>query len=743
MTESFRRSVGRNGPLVDPTLLLGLGLPALGESSQTTASSEAAWRQAIQFAARGEFGPAADAIGKMAETGGLIRDVRTWLDEYQHQQDARKEQDRVELERYVRYAKERMERKEYPLALDQVLRAVDVAADRETVLNSDWMRGLVDESLKYADELREKRDWRGAWHVYADLGVLYEREPRYRKLENEVLTHLRLDTLFGEKSHWQERVENVQWRDAEYALELVGLAYVEPPDFKAVTEAGLEQVLLLTESKSARDRFEGLANDNDRADFKARVQELLDQVRQSPAIDRAECARRFRRVVKKIGPETVRLPEEVVVHELMRGATEALDDFTTIIWPQETDEFDKHTRGDFIGVGISIIKNQLDEVEVVTPLEDTPAYYAGIQAGDIITHVDGTSLKDLSVNKVVDTITGPQDTHVTLAIRRGEQVLEFPLVRKKVKIQSVKGWERKPDGKWNFWRDRDQGIAYLRVTNFQRNTVEDLQNAVSELRPNGLNGIILDLRWNPGGLLDSAWQMSSLFLKKGQDIVKTKGRNQGEDQELHATSDGPYADVPLVVLVNDDSASATEIVSGAIRDNARGRVIGDRTNGKFSVQNLIPLSSSSAKLKITTARYYIPSGVSLHRTPTSTTWGVEPNVPIRLSRWEEYNAYQLRRDAEMLGPKKTKDDKDSENQTAAADAESAKDQDGDDEKTAEAQEEAENKLPPLEQPDKNDRPLVDPQVDTALLVLRAKLLADKPAAVAAAENRKEEKSAQP
>ncbi len=718
-------------------------------AAEQAAKPDDLWRRSVELVTKGDFCAAAETMHQVPAGGQLVDRVRNWLDDYRSRIADRKIADRAEFDRYVEYAKARVERKEYSKALDWSLLAADVAENREDFLRSDWLGRLVNDSLAKADELRQKRDWRGAWHIYADLVALYERETRYAKLEREALTHLRLDTMFGEESHWQERIEKVEWKDAEAALECIGLYYVETPDFKKVCESGLEQLLLLCDSESAQKAFDGLKNEDDRRDFKTRIQENLDQVRAAPSIDRRACVERFRRAVQKINKETVRLPEELVVSELVRGALDPLDDFTTVIWPQDIEEFDKHTRGDFVGVGISIIKNKLNEIEVVTPLEDTPAFRHGVQAGDIITKVDGSTIKDFSLNKVVNTITGLKDTPVTLTIRRGDEEIEFPLVRDQIKIQSVKGWERKSDGSWNHWIDADSKVGYVRITNFQKNTAEDLANAMSELEAKGLRGLVLDLRWNPGGLLDSAWQVSSLFLNKGDKVVSTKGRNQGEDQSLTVPGDGPYSDVPLVVLVDEGSASASEIVSGAIRDNQRGAVVGERTFGKFSVQNLIPLSASNAKLKITTARYYLPSGASLHREPTSQTWGVEPQIPIRLARWERINAWQLRRDADLLGPPKPPAKKDEVAKSAeptidpltgdeidlqkrdGEDAASAKDSKTAEEgKTAEA---TEPELPPLEQPDENTRPKSDPQVDTALLFLRVKLLGIRHPTLATAE----------
>ena len=423
------------------------------------------WRRGIELVSKGDFKHAAEMVQQIPG-GGFMDRIRTWLGEYQTKQSARKEMDRADFEKFVGYAKARIERKEYALALDKSLLAADVSEDREAFLRSDWLQQLANDSLAKADELRKKNDWKGAWHIYFDLGELYEREPRYKKMEHEVLTHLRLDTMFNEESNWRERIEKVEWKDAESALECIGLYYVEVPDFKVLTERGLEQLLLLADSQSAQKAFEGLRNDDDRRDFKARIQENLDQVRAAPALDRRACVERFRRAVQKINKETIRLPEELIVSELMRGALEPLDDFTTIIWPQDVEEFDKHTRGDFIGVGISIIKNRVGEIEVVTPLEDTPAFRHGVQAGDIITKVDGAEIKSFSLTKVVDTITGLPDTPVTLTIRRGDSEIEFPLVRSRVKIQSVKGWQRRPDSTWNHWADEENKIGYVRITNF-------------------------------------------------------------------------------------------------------------------------------------------------------------------------------------------------------------------------------------------------------------------------------------
>jgi len=742
-------------------LAVSAGRTALGSDTDQIRplSPDELWRRSIDLVGKGDFRTASDYVRQIDEGGSVTERVRSWLQEYETQQAQRRELDRQDFDKYVGYAQARIGRKEYRYALDWALMANDCAPDHEAFLKSDWLQSLVNDALAKAEEYRKEADWRKCWHIYSALAVLYEHEPRYQELEAEVETLLRLDFLFDEKNDWQERLEKVQWADADEALEHIEAWYVEPPDFKKIAESGLRQLLLLAESKAAQKTFEGLGNEFDRKDFEDRVRERLEQVRVAPTLSRRETAEIFERVVKKINDQTVRLPRELVVSELMRGGLEPLDEYTSIIWPLAADEFDKHTRGDFIGVGISIIKNRLDEIEVVTPLEDTPAYEAGVQAGDIIVKVDGNSLEGYSLNKVVDTITGPKDTQVTLTIRRDSDELDFTLRRDKVKIQSVKGVDRLESERWNHWLDKDLGVGYIRILNFQRNTVEDVKNVLSELEAGGLRGLVLDLRGNPGGLLDTAYQISSLFLDKEDNVVSTRGRNRSENQDFDAYTNGPWSDLPMTILVDEGSASASEIVAGAVRDNQHGVVVGETTFGKFSVQNLIPLRRSRAKLKLTTARYYLPSGVSLHRTPTSEKWGVEPDIPVKLVQKERINLWKMRREAERIGPAKQNLAEATEDQApslleappeTAAEAgvggPPAPDEtdpvDGMGELFADESDDGE-KLPPLEQPDENNRPMDDPQLDTALLLMRVKLLAEQHPTLAHADARTTPAEARP
>jgi len=209
------------------------------------------WQRGVALINEGKFSQAAEALAKVGEEDELGGKVSKWLKDFRAQQEQRREMDQADLKKYARYAQERMERKEYALALDWVFRCADVAADRDAFLATDWLQALTNLALEKAETLREKRDWLGAWRLYSDLGAIFDKEPRYRKLEREAQTHYRLDVIFEEGSHWEESLEKVRWEDARAALESIALHYVEPADFKAMCESALGQALILAESKSA------------------------------------------------------------------------------------------------------------------------------------------------------------------------------------------------------------------------------------------------------------------------------------------------------------------------------------------------------------------------------------------------------------------------------------------------------------------------------------------------------------
>jgi carboxyl-terminal processing protease len=317
--------------------------------------------------------------------------------------------------------------------------------------------------------------------------------------------------------------------------------------------------------------------------------------------------------------------------KLREGAIEGmlgeLDPFTVYVPPARHEEFERLLEGSFKGVGIQL--NQLDngDVEVVTPIDGSPAFKAGVMAGDIITKVNGEPIQSLRLPDVIKKIGGPLGTEVTLTVRHvpgNEETLT--MTRQEIVLPTIKGYERRADNGWDFYVCDDPKIAYIRITQFTEDTHAKLRAAIEPLLSEGMQGLILDVRFNPGGRLEEAEQVVDLFLEKGT-IVSIKGRARAERvREASAPGTLPY--FPMIVLVNEHAASASEIVAGSLMDNKRALVLGTRTYGKGSVQEVIPLDSKSGELKLTVAYYYLPSGRLVHRKKDATDWGVEPQIDV-------------------------------------------------------------------------------------------------------------------
>jgi carboxyl-terminal processing protease len=211
------------------------------------------------------------------------------------------------------------------------------------------------------------------------------------------------------------------------------------------------------------------------------------------------------------------------------------------------------------------------------------------------------------------------------------------MTREEIVMPVIKGWERKADNSWDYFVDKDPKIAYIRITQFTSDTADNLREAVTPLLQQGLQGLVLDLRFNPGGRLEEAIKVVDMFVSKGV-IVSTKGRNRAE-RSVSATEAGTLPNFPMIVLVNEHSASASEIVAGSLQDNHRAVVVGERSYGKGSVQEVIPLDSKGGELKLTVAYYYLPSGRLVHRKKDATDWGVNPTIPVSVDQATEAKIY--------------------------------------------------------------------------------------------------------
>ncbi len=316
------------------------------------------------------------------------------------------------------------------------------------------------------------------------------------------------------------------------------------------------------------------------------------------------------------------VPSEKIYEGAAKGMLSALDPFSEYFSPDEYKELQIDTTGEFGGLGIEI---SIEDtwLTVVTPIEDTPAFRAGIQAGDRVTEIDGETTEGFTTTMAVKKLRGKPGTKVTLTVyhKAGMAPEKIDITRDIIKLKSVKGAK---------FVDADKTIGYIRVTAFQEDTTASFEKAARDLIAQGAKGLIVDLRFNGGGLLDEAIGLVDLFLADGV-IVSTRGRLEKENKVFRAKKDGTLPDLPLAVLVNDSSASASEIFSGAIRDHHRGVLVGSRTYGKGSVQTIIPLDDDQAAVKLTTAKYYTPSGECIHHEKGAKKWGIEPDIKIELT----------------------------------------------------------------------------------------------------------------
>jgi len=350
-----------------------------------------------------------------------------------------------------------------------------------------------------------------------------------------------------------------------------------------------------------------------------------------------------------------------LVENMIQGGLEKLDPHSGFINADELKQFQQRTRGKFGGVGIRLgVDPRSGRFMVESPLPGTPAYNAGVMAGDFILKIDGKAIDDWTLQKVVEHIQGDPNTDVTLTVLHegAKEPVDLKMTRAEIRIESVMGDTRDKINleEWNFWVDRESKIAYVRVTEFTGTTVQELTRIVDGLQKAGLNGLIVDLRTNPGGLLEAAVDAASLFLQEGKTVVTTKGRGGVVEKEYKAkikSNMKPGTYYPITVLINRNSASASEILAAALQDHARAVVIGERTYGKGSVQVLIEMEEGTTALKLTTASYWRPSGRNIHRFPDSKEeddWGVKPSkgFEIKLTDAERIEYFKWRRERDIL-----------------------------------------------------------------------------------------------
>ncbi len=351
---------------------------------------------------------------------------------------------------------------------------------------------------------------------------------------------------------------------------------------------------------------------------------VFDARAQAAAADTYRQLSLFGDVFERVRADYVEKPDDGKLVELaINGMLAGLDPHSSYMDIKSFRDMQVQTRGEFGGLGIEVTMED-GLIKVVAPIDETPAAKAGIMANDIITHLDEEPVQGLTLNQAVEKMRGPVNTKIKLKVMRkgGDKPLEVSITRDIIRVRSVRS------------RMEGDDIGFVRVTQFNEQTTEALKKSVADLAAQSgdkLKGFVVDLRNNPGGLLDQAISVSDAFLEKGE-IVSTRGRNAEETQRFNARSGDLTKSKPVIVLINGGSASASEIVAGALQDHRRATVIGTRSFGKGSVQTIIPLGSGNGALRLTTARYFTPSGRSIQAK------GISPDIEVLQEIPEELKA---------------------------------------------------------------------------------------------------------
>lgn len=548
---------------------------------------------------------------------------------------------------------------------------------------------LINEAITRADAAARQAESAGEWlkasELFYRLHVLFDIDKRYQSEIDRLSRRLEMVRLYAPEHYWSMRNErrleagesalppyNAMGDSYEeklagldkwviiQSISIAGTRHVDGQAIRQMINAGIEGVETMVTTSDLAETFTGLKDTMATQAFLKNLDAIREQWRQpKDRLDQRDLGRLMDELTE-LSEQTIGIPKEAVLHEFGNGAMTVLDDYSTIIWPDQVRRFERNTQGEFVGIGVSIQYDELMQIKVATPLEGSPAQRAGVRTDDVIVSVNGDSTTGFTLDQAVDVITGPKNTKVTIGVEReenGETVgKEFTIVRSVIKLGSVKGWKRSGAGEddWNWFVDPDSGIGYVRLSQFTASTAEDLDLAINEMTKQGLRGLVLDLRFNPGGLLDQAVDVVGEFVPSGVVVTTEDANGALTATERIKQGSGRLGDIPVAVLVNPGSASASEIVAGALQDYAaRGQidaiVIGQRSFGKGSVQNAWPLNTKArALLKVTTQYYRLPNGRLIHRRPGLTEWGIEPDLAVDMLPSQNQEALTLRRDADVL-----------------------------------------------------------------------------------------------
>ena len=455
------------------------------------------------------------------------------------------------------------------------------------------------------------RNWSAAIEVYRDALERWPSRVEFSRRLRLCEIHFKLHRRYTDTSFRQVLLPIPLAQAAELydeVLERIQTNYVDPVPLEPLVRHGLDNLeVALRDPAFLQTNAPAVASE--RVSW---LRETLRQYRANLAIPDRAAAVRMALACSELARQAIGTAGSPIVLEFTCGACDALDDFTSYLTPDKLEDLYAMIDGNFVGLGIEL-KVDKAGLRLIGVIRGGPAWEAGLQPGDVIVEVGGLSLKGLSLDEAANRLQGAEGTTVALVVRRRGGALEtFRLVRRHVDVESVTRVKVV---------DPAAGIGYLRLSGFQKSSAEELDQAIAALSRQNMSVLVIDLRGNPGGLLNVAVEIAERFVDAGL-IVSTRGRAQGQTQMLTANGRARWR-MPLYILVDHDSASASEILAGALQDHQRATIIGTRTYGKGSVQSIFSLRSAPAGLKLTTAKFYSP------RNRPYNEQGVQPDVPVQ------------------------------------------------------------------------------------------------------------------
>ncbi len=491
-----------------------------------------------------------------------------------------------------------------------------------------------DQVLERGLDKERARNWGAAMEVYRDALERWPSRVDFSRRLRLCEIHFKLHRRYSDTSFRTVLLALPPEQSAELydeVLERIQNNYVDAVPFEPLVRHGLDNLEV-----ALRDPAFLKANaPSAAADRVLWLRETLRQQRANLVVPDRISAIRMAQTCSELGRQAIGLSATPVLLEFTCGACDALDDFTSYLTPDKLEDLYAMIDGNFVGLGIEL-KVDKEGLRLIGVIRGGPAWEAGLKAGDQITRVGGVSIKGMALDESANRLQGTEGSTVELGVlRRDGSTQTYRLVRRHVEVESVtKSRIVEPAA----------GIGYLRLSGFQKTSTDELDSAIAELSRQGMQILVLDLRGNPGGLLNVAVDIASRFIDSGL-IVSTRGRAQGQTQMLSASGRARWR-FPVYVLVDHDSASASEILAGALQDHQRATIVGARTYGKGSVQSIFSLRSAPAGLKLTTAKFYSP------RNRPYSEQGVQPDVPItsRSSAKPVDDAAQLREEANMGDP---------------------------------------------------------------------------------------------